>query len=425
MSNVSVESLPNCRVKLRIKASKEQTNAAYDSALKSINKSVSFPGFRKGKAPRKLIEQRYAKDLDKEWRRTLLHQAINEAVRSVDQKPIKQDLDRASLNKISLEDGAEIEVEYETEPLSPELDLKGFKLEPVSLRDVTDEDVEKSLHKLQAYHAHYQNVTDRPVELGDSVALEVIRLGDKEMTLCKGRRFEVLPGEMPKWMLDIVVGAKIDEPVEGVSAKDASLDDSDVEETDLFTPATYRLIVKKIAKADLPAFDETFIKKFGVDSFDELKKRVRQNLEHEAKEFVKAQKREQLQEWLIKNYPIDIPDTLKNYEGEIFLRNQLIDLSKQGISEEWVKEHFDELKNTANEIALNRLSLIYILRATSKKSGIRVSEDELNREMIYEEVLRPSKDRITVEEMQKEEKQARLYLTLLTEKVLDDLISSL
>ncbi len=422
---VEVENLPGSRIKLRIKVNKEQTSKSYDDALKQVNKSVSLPGFRKGKAPKEVIEQQYKGDVEKEWRRKLLHAAVNEAINGIEQKPLTGQVDKANLQNISLDDGAAIEVEYETKPLSPALDLKGFKLEPVEEKSVNEEDVEKTLRKLRLYHAEWEKVEGRAVEEGDWVSLEITKLEEPESKICEGRRFEVTKEELPEWMFKLVVGAKINEPVEGKSKKDKNPLNLFGDEEGAFKPANYRLTVQEIAKPKLPDFDEETLKKFGVENIEQLRTRVNENLTKEASDTIRAKKREQLEKWLLEKYPLDLPQTLLDHEKSILIENYVLGLFNQGVTNSWIEANAKEIEEKILNYAKLRLSLIYLLRGIAKERDIQISMDELNREMIYEQALRPPQERLTTQKMEERERQTRLYLALLTERTLDTLIEEL
>lgn len=422
---VEVETLPNCRVKLQIRVSKEQAAVNYDNAIKQVNKRVSLPGFRKGKAPRNVIEKQYGDDLQKEWRKIVLHSAINEAVQSIEQKPLTNELEKATLNSISLDEGASIEVLYETEPVSPAIDMTGFKLQPTEKKTVTADDVEKTISQLRNFHAEWNTITDRPVQMNDQIALEMVRIDEPSIVVADHWHVKLEKGETPDWMLEALVGAKVGEPVTATSRKpEKSEEESPLDSTFSFKPAKFQLTVQEIREPKLPPLDEAFFKKLGVDGLDQLKERVHKNLENESDLFEKGDKRHQLEDWLLTHYPIEVPPTLLQREVNILATNYAVGLVSRGVSEEWIRENNNEIFKSSLEYAKKRLQLIYILRRTAKDRDVKVMSDELNREMIYEQLIRPPQERITSKEMHENEVRARIYFALLNDRTLDSLLST-
>ena len=100
---VVVTKTPGCRVTFDITVAPTGTQSAYTKAVRSVNKEVSLPGFRKGKAPEKLVIQHYGKHVDREWRNMVLNYAFEQAIELTKLSPLHQEAVQApEVKKISL-----------------------------------------------------------------------------------------------------------------------------------------------------------------------------------------------------------------------------------------------------------------------------------------------------------------------------------
>lgn len=418
--DISKEIAAGCRVRLDVKVSKEESSEAYRKAVKEVSKRVDVPGFRRGKAPQKIIEGQYKEHVDQEWKRELRNAAMHHAISHVDEKPLGGRVEKADLENVTLE-GATLHLEYEMEPISPLVDISDFAMKEEPTEEITEEDVQRTLDRLRQYHAQWNEITDRPVKEGDWVALE-IECQEPKMILCSDTQFQIKKGEVANWILELVVGKGLNDTVEGESVQDVS--DEEVEGLIDFKPAKYKLKIQKIREPVLPEMNGELAKKLGAESVEELLKKVKINLENETKLHRTHKLREQLGEFLCQKYPLELPQSLAEYEKNLMLQNRIEAFLERGITEAWVKENMGQITEDAEKMASTRLRLIYILRNEAEKMGIKVLVSDLQREMLYEQYVRPADERITHPQMKEEEREGRLYFTLLAEKTLDRMLEN-
>jgi trigger factor len=414
--DISKDITDDCRIKLDVKISKEETEGLYKKAVKEIAKNVNVPGFRRGKAPQKMLEQNYKEAIVKEWRRLLVSEVMQHAISHVDEKPLGGRVERAELKDADLDKGATLHIEYEIE-----VDIANFNLKEEVPEVITDEDVEKTIDRLRHYHAQWKDVEDRVIQEGDWVALEIECIDEPKMIICSDTQFHVKKGEVAGWIFDLVIGKKLGDKVEGKSIQD---DSEDIDEKIEFKPANYSLLIQKVKEPILPALDEELAKKLGAESVEDLLRKIRENLENEKKLFQTLQKRDQLAGFLCEKYPINLPQSLKEYEKKVFLQNRIEGFISRGITQDWIKENIKTVADQAEKNAVTRLRLIYILRKEAEKLGIKVLVSDLQKEMLYERYVRPAEERIVHPDMKDDEKEGRLYFTLLTEKTLDKMLES-
>ena len=419
--NIDKEIGSHCKVKLNVKISKEDAGNAYNQAVKEISKSVNVPGFRRGKAPKKIIEDQYGDHVKKEWKRQLVNNTLEHAISHVDEKPLGGRIQKADLEDFSQE-GATLHVEYESEPKSPVVDISGFDLKEEPQEQITDEDVNKTIDRLRQYHATWNDVTDRPIQEGDWVSLKIECLDEPKMIICSDTQFHIKKGEVANWILQLVMGKKKGDMAEGQSVQDQS--DEEVDEKIDFKPALYQITVQEVKEPTLPDLNDELAKKLGAATPEDLIKKVRENLENEKKLYLTLKNREQLADFLCDKYPIDLPASLYEYEKRVLLQNRIEGFLARGITQEWIKENIKTITEQTEKLAATRLRLIYILREEAQKLGIKVLVSDLQKEMMYERYIRPADERIIHPEMKEEEKEGRLYFTLLTEKTLDRILET-
>ena len=113
--DVSIIRNPGCEVHMEVKVSKKAVEAAYKKALHNIRKEVEISGFRKGKAPEEVVVKNYKGNIEKEWRGIVTRTAYNDGCDLTKVRPLSQNsIHNVQIRKISLEDGAEVVIDFES-----------------------------------------------------------------------------------------------------------------------------------------------------------------------------------------------------------------------------------------------------------------------------------------------------------------------
>jgi trigger factor len=313
-----VHKKPSCRIEFEVSASKSLAEQARMKAIKNIAKDVTLPGFRKGKAPDALILKNYPNDVDKKWQECIADKAFQEC-ENLAKIPLLSRETRVSFSmKAHSLEGAELLLSFETEPVIPSVDPAQYQPVDVERPKVDSEKVDETIRQILFFFAEWTSIKDRPVQEGDFVTLDVDIIESTPHTpLFAGTRFEVTDKSMAKWMKDLVLGKKILESVEGVSVPDADLKQ---EEKEAFKPQKVRIVIKSIDQAKLPEVNEEFLKKLGVGSQEELKANIEKLLNKQADAHVKEKQREHVNEFLLTQYPFDLPTTLIEKETQFRMK---------------------------------------------------------------------------------------------------------
>jgi trigger factor len=412
---VVAEQKPGCRVKLDIQVTPLGAAAAYKKAIKLVNKEVSIPGFRKGKAPESIVTKNYSKYVDQEWQEVLVQTAFKEALELVKLYPLNEkSIQRPQVKKASQTDGAQIIIEYESNPEVPDIVPADLRLKHVEKKNVTQKEIDDSCQQLQLHYAAWEEITDRPVEENDYVEIDIEDTENPGRYICQNTIFEVKEGKMGDWMRQLVLGKNLFESAEGLSERSPKLN-SEAE----FKPTRCKITIKKIKKPTIPALDEELAKKAGAQSIEELNMKIKQNLDTEATSEVREKLRKQLEKELLALYPFDVPSSFVQREKKTRLDYSRRALEKTGKTKEEINQHLSKIETTLDQEIGDSLRLFFLARKIADEKNIIITKDELLRELMLE-MYSPSSPFDT--SLDPEEARTKVYISLLSRKVQDYLV---
>ncbi len=412
---VAIEKKPGCQVNLDIQVSPKATKAAHQRAIKNINKEVSVPGFRKGRAPESFILENYAQYVKKEWEEVLINVAFKEAIQMLQIAPYSQkQIKKPNLKSMDLEKGAEFSISFETAPQIPTIDVEKIKIEPVEQETIDQEKINQTLENIRLHYAEWNEIEDRAVEENDYVNLTIENL-DQKTTMVEDNRFHVSEKGMAKWMRALLIGKTKGDAPEGTSEKET---DEDV----AFNPTQVKITINKIEQPKLPEFDEELFKKIGVETLDELKEKVQKQLETRALEEKKSKLREQLEEQLINTHECEIPESIFLSEKQHRLAEFKRNLESNKLDEATHDQALKNFEDNVDKRVKDSLSLYFLTQRAAEEHQVQVSNEEISSEsmrMMFD-------GSITPEQMQNHEAiQSQIYLKLLRTKVEDFLLDKI
>ena len=370
-------------VKLVIEASAEEFEAGLNAAYNKNKNKISVPGFRKGKAPRKMIEQLYGSQI-------FFEDAANEIIPDAYADAAEESgLDIVSQPKVSIEQleagkpfifAAEVAVR-------PEVELGEYKGVEVTKADaeVTDADVEEELKKVQDQNSRTVSVEDRAVKDGDMTVIDFEGFIDGEaFEGGKGENYPLTIGSHSfiDTFEEQMIGMNIGEEKE----LNVTFPEDYHAENLKGKPATFKVTVKEIKEKQLPELDDDFAQ--DVSDFDtlaeykdDLKKKIAERKESEAK----AKKESEAIEKVVEAAKMDIPQAMIDTQVNRMLEDFAMRLQQQGLS---VEQYFQYTGMTADKImeemkpeAVKRIKNSLVLEAVAKAENIEVSEEEFEAEL--------------------------------------------
>ena len=412
-------------VKLVIEATAEEFEAGLNTAYNKSKSKINVPGFRKGKAPRKIIEQLYGQEV-------FFEDAANAIIPDAYAKAcIESELDIVSQPKISvtqLEKGKPFVFEAEV-AVRPEVELGNYKGVEVSKVDTeaTDADVEEEIKKVAEQNSRTITVEDRAVKDGDMTVIDFEGFIDGEaFEGGKGENYPLTIGSHSfiDNLEDQIIGMNIgDEKEINVTFPE----DYHAEELK-GKPATFKVSVKEIKEKQLPDIDDDFAQDVSdFDTLDEykadLKKKIAERKEAEAKK----QKETEAIEKIVADSKMDIPQAMIDTQVTRMAEDFAQRLQQQGLS---LEMYFKYTGLTAEKIlddmkpeAVKRIQNSLVLEAVAKAENIQVSDDEFNAELSkMAEMYKMEVDKIKEFMGESEEKQMRDDIAI--QKAVDLIVSS-
>lgn len=382
MSLKSTNKVETNKVELEIEISPEAFEEAIEKAYQKAKKNIQIRGFRKGKAPRKLIEKEYGENVFFEDAVNLLYgpevdSVIAESGLELVARP------EAEVTSVDKAKGVEIKVTCITKP-EVEIDgYKGIEAEK-TVKAVTDEDVAKEADKLREKNMRIVTVDDRAAEMGDDVLIDFE--GFKDDVAFEGGKAEDFTlslgsGQFIPGFEEAVVGHNAGEQFdinvtfpEDYQAKELA-----------GAPVVFKINLKSISKKELPELDDEMIKdSTEFDTVDEFKADVKKKLEEAAEKEADAIVEEKLFDTVIANLKAEIPQVMFDNRVNEMVSELEQRLAPQGISLELYLQYsgqtMESLRKMYGEQAEKQVKLRLALEKVAQLENIEVSEEECNAE---------------------------------------------
>lgn len=408
----TIERKPGCIVGMKIVVSPKLSQLIYNQALKSVRKEISYPGFRKGKAPEDVVKKMFATHVDKEWRQELkqfsaLHAIKSENVTLFDkQNPrVVSDLKQASLETESI-----IEIEFEAEPELPSISLEDLDLQPIKVPEVTAEDIHNRIESLQLYYAPWEDIVGRGVQEGDYVDLDIESSEKPGLFFCENQRFLFKEKRIPQWLIRALNGKNVGDSFEVVTENE---DLSEAEKEEEVQPEKCRITLRAIKSTVLPEVDEAFAKKVGTQNVDDLHDKVREELSRKFSQDARTDFRMKICNQLLDTYQFECPQTFR--DAEEMRQKQILDkLLGYPSTAEQMDEKFQHAYQSVGTLAERECRLFFLLQKIAKDQHITFNRDELLAELnvIAQQNENGSNEKLDVSQMSHE-----AYRNVLNQKI--------
>ena len=375
--NIEIEEVGPCKKLLKFEIPKETIDDEWQKQLKEVSKMAKVPGFRKGKAPRKLLEKNYGDKIMDDVKRAVVSGSYQQAIEENKLSPIGD----PDIGNFDLELGKPLKFEITLEVLPTfELgDYKGMKLQrkPVS---VTDEDIDKALETISKQKAQLTIVKTGKVKVEDFIICDC-EVGINDEVVWSDQELEVMVSgshvadiNVPD-LKDRLVGAKSGDKV----SVDVELGDSFSVEQHRNKSAKMEISIKEIKRPKSPKIDDELAKQVGYDTLGELKEFMSKRLEMEKKRMAEGEMQEQISSKLIEMAGFEMPeDMIKHHTNERLHKYQL-DLVNKGTPQEEIEKHTEDMKSASEEAVVRDFKMSLVLEHIAEKERIFVTEDDVNR----------------------------------------------
>lgn len=418
--SLQVEKLEKNMAKLTIEASAEELGKAIESAYQKQKNKISIPGFRKGKVPRKMIEQMYGKGV-------FYEDAANELIPNAYAKALEECeeeiVSRPSIEVTQIEEGKPF-IFTATVALKPEVSLgkyKNVQIEKIST-EVTDEEVDAEINKERESNAREINVEDRPVKDGDMTILDFEGFVDGvAFAGGKGENYPLTIGSgafIPGFE-EQLVGAELNKELE---VNVTFPEDYKAEELK-GKAAVFKCTVKEIKEKELPELDDEFASEVSeFETLAEYKDDVRKKLTEKKETEARDKKEEAVIDAIIADAKMEIPDPMLETQQRQMVEDFAQRLSMQGLTLEQYYQFTgldnDKMLEQVKPTALKRIQSRLVLEAVAKAENMTTDDADYDKEVKrLAEIYQMEEDK--VKEMLGEREKKELMLDVLVKKAVD------
>lgn len=420
----TAERVEKNRVALQVEVDAERVDAALERAYRKVASRVNVPGFRKGRVPRKVIEARFGKELlYDEALEELIPVAYREALEATQTDPI----DQPRLSDVEIEAGKPLRFRAEVD-VKPEAELgeyKGLKVEKL-VEQVEEKDVEHILDHLREDHAELVAAERDQVEKGDFAVIDFDGFIDGEPFsggAGRGQLLEIGSGRFIDGFEEQLLGAKVGE----VTEVKVTFPEDYPSEALQGREALFKVTVKELKVKRLPDLDDEFAKDVGdAETLEELKAKIRNDLEAAAAARAEREMRDRLVRMVRDNASVEAPSVMVEGELAEMVNEFARSLAYSGINPQAYLERsgksIDDLKEEFRPEAEGRVKARLVLETIAKREGIAVDPNELQARI--DEIAAGRRDGEAVrKEFEEPERRAALKESLLMEKVVDFLVA--
>jgi trigger factor len=366
-----------CRRELDLEIPADEVSKAMERVAKEFAKVARVPGFRPGKAPITLIRRRFADDIKGEVLQSLVPERVEKAVNEQKLTPVSQ----PKVEQLDFNDGQPLKFRAVFEVL-PEFELGNYKdlqLE-MPVMDVVDEDVTKTLEDMRERAAAFAPAEGRAVQDGDFVQLKLTGTAEGEgeplqadSVLCHIGAEETM--------------APFNENLRGVNIGDHK--DFDVPYAADYPDAKlagktyhYSVDVLGIKTKKLPELNDDFAKDVSdATTLDELKKKIREGLEHQRDHKQKDLLREKVLGEIVKLHDFPVPQSLVEHQMDVRLERVVRSLAQQGVDPRAVNIDWVSLRKRNEDRAKDDVKAELIVDRIATTENIDVTEEEVEHEL--------------------------------------------
>lgn len=376
-----IEPMGTCQHRLKIEVDRESVAAEFRRALEQVRIAAHLPGFRPGKAPPAIVEKRFAAHIADEVKRALIPESYRAAVREKKLRVVG--LPRVEEVEFDRDRPLRYSAVVETAPDFPLPDYKGLAVRAAEPA-VTDADVNEALQRLQEQHADFVDAVARPLAMGDFAVIHYEAVvGGKPLAertprarrLGEGKNFWLAMNAesfLPRFC-DQLLGAQIGEKRQVLVDFPADFALQELQGQ----KATYFVELVGIKEKKLPELDDEFAKRFQQTSLMELRKQMRQKLEHQRQQQVLQQKHGQILAALLERAHFELPPSLVAYQTQQIIHDIVRSLQAQGATREAIEGQKEKIFGSAQQSAADRVRSQLILSRIAEAENISVGAAEL------------------------------------------------
>jgi trigger factor len=382
---VTKEKLPKSLLALDIELDREQVEKGLDRAARQFSQKYNIPGFRKGKAPRFIVENYFGREaLLESATEDLINKSFKAALEQEGVEPVAQ----ASIEKIETEGTFKYRVLVPVEPTVVLPDHRAIRL-PLEIEEITDKVVEEGLESLREKHVVLRELEEpRPAQDGDQLTVRLESFVDGKALEERPEGQEVSPstlvlskGKVVDELYDALIGAEVGQQIETV----AQMPEDHANEEVSGKQVTFKVQIDSIQERILPEWDELPVLENFEGTLDELRAKTRKELEESAKNVGERNLLDSYIRNLVEATDFDVPDALIHDQAHNMLHEQAAQFERYGITLDQMLQYrgksHDEAVEELVPQAEEQLKTTLALQEVVKKEQLTVTPEEVDAEI--------------------------------------------
>ena len=425
-NTVTIEEAGPCKKKVIVEIPEDKIKSATDEQYEKLRKEALVPGFRQGRAPRRLLEKRFGKETSEQIRLKLLADASEAALKDNDLDVLREpDID---FENIELPETGPLEFNFEVE-VRPEFDLPQLEAIPVNKTrlEVTDEQIDGEIEQLRKWSGVWTPRQEGEVQLDDQMIADAVLKLEAVEEEEKLDNIEI--HVRPNGFVGAIPVEKLDELLVGARA-------GDTRQTSIEVPKTYfreeyrgkkvdiRIDIKDIKWLKPAELDEDFLKSYSVGDQTELREKIRDMLQSRLEQQSRTEMTQQMYRYLLDNTVLDLPVDIVADHSTTLLQRQFSNLLMRGLAREQIEQQMEQLRAGSEQQAKEQLKTFFIMDGIAEKLKVEVSEEEINGRIAQLAIQRGQRPERMRQEMVRDGSLAQFRLQVREDKCIAKLLES-
>jgi len=420
---VNISDAGPCKKKIEIEIPEEKVKGFLDNKYQELRKEAVVPGFRKGRAPMRLLEKRFGTDLSKQSKLELMVSAADEAIKDSKLDTLGDpDIDH---EKIELPESGPMKFDFEVE-VRPEFELpelEGIAIEKPTFA-VTDDIIDAELIALRRRTGVW-SPREKAVELDDQIIADVVLVTEGKADRDKRDNIEIYVRKT-----GFVAGI----PVEDLDQllKDAT--HGDTRKTTVEIPPTFynedyrgkkvevEITVKEVKVLEPAELNEEFLARYGAADENDLKDMIREQMTHQAEREARSAMSEQVFTYLRDKVELELPESVVASQSLSILQRQYSSLLMRGLSREQVDEQMDQLRAGSEQQAKDQLKMFFIMDKLADKLDVSVTDEEINSHIAYVAASRGRRPEKMREELSRDGSLSQFMVQVREQKCIEKIL---
>ncbi len=429
--SVAVEEIGPARKRLTIEIPPDRIADALEKNLSQLKVDAQIPGFRKGRAPIKLVERRFSTAVREDVRGQLISESYSQAIEDHKFDVIGQP-DIKGAEEIKLPDSGPLKFEVEIE-ITPEIELpslEGIKVNKVKFK-ITQDEIEAEIDQQRQQYGKMELVETGKIKAGDFVLCDVrIRSGKDATEIAHHPGTYVIVPDKKDEPSGPVVGILVENLAPQLTGKSADSDitismtgpQSHEDERIRNQPITLALHLESISRKE-PVDLETVQLMYGAESPKALKDQVRQNLERRGELNQTSDMYRQITESLLDKVEMNLPEGLTERQTQRVMSRRRLELAYQGVPEQEIDQRVAEQRSASEEEVQKQLKHFFILNKVAKQLEVEASEAEVNGQIASMAIQRGRRPEKMRKELIKSGELEQIFVQIRERKTLEAILT--